>query len=127
MPIKMAKGRRGLYLEAWKFGVYLLIPISATWYFGDPNRQKRHAEYWSYVEYPANPNVGLAEQVKELQKKQAQREVYKHQLQQLGQQAKRTAELASEANANTTYNAEGGDPRSTEQQSRARWRRWVGL
>jgi Pet100 len=120
----MAKGRRGFYLEAWKFGVYLLIPISATWYFGDPKRQKRHAEYWSYVEYPANPNVGLAEQVKELQKKQAQHQVYRQQLQQLGQQAKRTAELASESN--TAYNTEGEGAPAT-QQPRGRWRRWVGL
>jgi Pet100 len=121
----MAKGRQGFYLEAWKFGVYLLIPIGATWYFGDPNRQKRHAEYWSYVVYPANPSVGIAEQVKELQKKQEQRDAYKQQLQQLSQQAKRTAELSSESKV--TDNAGGEGTASATHDQRRGWRRWVGL
>jgi len=47
----MAKGRQGFLLEFYKFGVYLMIPICASIYFNDPERQKRNAEYWQVTFY----------------------------------------------------------------------------
>mmetsp|Transcript_2432 Transcript_2432/g.5031 ORF Transcript_2432/g.5031 Transcript_2432/m.5031 type:complete len:112 (-) Transcript_2432:351-686(-) len=82
----MVKGRQGMMLEGWKFGIYLGIPLLASWYYGDPERQKKAAEYWKYVEYPANPNVGMKEKFIEQQKKyQEQRKVYGEQLKKLDQ------------------------------------------
>ena len=86
----MAKGRTGLYLEAWKFGVYLIIPIGASWYYSDPQRQRQAADYWRYVQYPANPNVGLKEKVEEMARQQKQRQAYREQLELLQQQARKT-------------------------------------
>jgi Pet100 len=42
----MAKGKQGFALEVWKFGVYLMIPVGASIYWNDPDRQKRNTEYW---------------------------------------------------------------------------------
>jgi hypothetical protein len=95
----MAKGRQGFYLEAWKFAVYLAVPVGAAAYFGDPANQRRHAEYWSYVRYPADPSVGLAEQVKELHKQRAQREEYRRQLQDLDRRARLSSDDAAAAAA----------------------------
>ena len=44
--ITMAKGRQGLYLEAWKFSVYLAVPILASVYYSDPDNQRYWADYW---------------------------------------------------------------------------------
>jgi len=42
----MARGRQGFALEFWKFGVYLMIPVGASLYYNDPQRQKQNADYW---------------------------------------------------------------------------------
>jgi hypothetical protein len=43
---KMVKGQKGLYLEAWKFAVYLAVPIVASVYYSDPDAQRYWADYW---------------------------------------------------------------------------------
>jgi hypothetical protein len=106
----MAKGRRGFQLEAWKFSVYIAIPIMASWWFSDPLRQKQAADYYKYVQYPANPNTNMKEQIEQLQKQQEQHKIYREQLKELNRQAKRSNESLSEDSPKA-----GG------------WLRWIGL
>jgi Pet100 len=75
--------RSGFYLEAWKFAVYLSIPLAASWYFNEPARQRAAADYWKFVYYPPNPNTNIKEQVEVLRKQQAQRKVYQAQMMEL--------------------------------------------
>lgn len=42
----MVKGRQGFALEVWKFGVYLMIPVGASIYWNNTDRQKQNADYW---------------------------------------------------------------------------------
>lgn len=91
----MAKGRSGFYLEGWKFAVYLALPLGASWYYNDPSRQKASADYWKFVEYPANAN-NLQEQVEELRKQQKSRQAYKDQLLALEKQAARPKQSATD-------------------------------
>lgn len=85
----MVSGRAGFALEGWKFGIYLGIPILASWWYGDPERQKAAADYWRYVQYPANPNTNMKEKFLEQRKKyEEQRAVYSEQLKQLDKMAK---------------------------------------
>mmetsp|Transcript_19902 Transcript_19902/g.25631 ORF Transcript_19902/g.25631 Transcript_19902/m.25631 type:complete len:112 (-) Transcript_19902:290-625(-) len=80
----MVKGRTGMALEGWKFGIYLGIPLLASWWYGDPERQKAAAEYWQYVKYPPNPTVGMKEKfIEQRQKYEEQRKVYSEQLKKL--------------------------------------------
>ena len=79
----MAKGRAGFWLEGWKFSIYLLLPLGASWYYSDPVRVRKNVEYWNYISYPPNPNVNMKEQLKELREQQEQRRVYREQLKQL--------------------------------------------
>ena len=110
----MAKGRTGFYLEGWKFSVYLMIPIAASYYFNDPKRQKEAANYWQFVKYPANPNVNLKEQVEALAAQQKQREAYRAQMKELSTQAARTEK-----------EQEPETPQDVPQ--RRGWLRWIGL
>ena len=83
----MVKGRQGLYLEAWKMGVYITIPIFASVYYSNPENQRYWADYWQFIKYPENPNTNVKEKIKELaeQKEQQkeQRKAYQEQLRQL--------------------------------------------
>lgn len=92
----MVKGTKGLYLEAYKFGIYVGIPILATFYFADPIRQKRSADYWQYVKYPANPNVGMKEQLQKLREQREQQKEYRQKLVELNEQAQRTTDATSD-------------------------------
>lgn len=106
----MAKGKQGFYLEGWKFAVYLGIPILASWYYSDPQRQKEAADYWQYVKYPANPNVNMKEQLETLIAQQKQRDVYREQMKELNAQA---------ARAQTRQH--------DEEPAQRGWLRWIGL
>ena len=96
----MVKGRAGLYLEAWKFGVYITVPIFASVYYSNPETQKYWSEYYQFVKYPENPNTNVKEQIeqliqeKKLQKEQSQQ--YRDQLQQLQAAASRSKQYRSE-------------------------------
>mmetsp|Transcript_3164 Transcript_3164/g.8958 ORF Transcript_3164/g.8958 Transcript_3164/m.8958 type:complete len:132 (-) Transcript_3164:5964-6359(-) len=83
----MVKGKAGLYLEAWKFGVYISIPIFASAYYSDPETQKYWADYWQFIKYPENPNTNVREKIRELAKEKEQlaeqRRAYREQLREL--------------------------------------------
>jgi hypothetical protein len=106
----MAKGKGGMYLEGWKFAVYLALPLGASWWFNDPRRQKEAADYWQFVKYPANPNVGMKEQIEALSAQQKQRDVYRDQMKELHAQAARTRKQQEE-----------------KEEEKPGWLRWIGL
>lgn len=109
----MAKGRNGFKLEAWKFGVYLAIPLAASWYYNDPVRQRETADYWQYMKYPANPNTNMKEQIEELRQKSQQRQVYRDQMKELNKQAQKSRAVVLQEN---------------EKPAAGRgWLRWIGL
>ena len=111
----MAKGKQGFQIEAWKFGVYIVIPVVASWWFSDPQRQKDAADYYQFVKYPANPNTNMKEQIEKLKIQQEQHQAYREQLRELNKQANRTTLAAAEMNSG----ADEGSSRG--------WLRWIGL
>jgi Pet100 len=113
----MAKGRQGFMLEGWKFGVYLLIPITASIYYNSPINQKKAADYWQYVTYPANPSTGWKEHIETAASQHKQRQVYREQLQQLNT----TTSSASSRSAEET----GVKPTTTSTQQERGWFRWM--
>lgn len=96
----MVHGKKGLYLEAWKFSIYLAVPIVASVYYSDPDNQRYWADYWQYIKYPENPNTNVKEQIQKLaEEKGLQREqrlVYKQQLQRLQEAAERSSTIHEE-------------------------------
>jgi len=91
------KGRQGFYLEAWKFGVYISIPVIASFYFSDPETIKEQADYWKFIEYPENPNINVRQKIQEIakekEKQKEQRLAYQRQLQELNTAAQRSSSL----------------------------------
>jgi len=89
----MVLGRQGLKLEAWKFGVYLIVPIGASLTFNDPHVQRVCADYFQFLKFPANPNTNLKEEFEELRKKRElereQRKEYANQIRKLQESAQR--------------------------------------
>ena len=118
-PLRMAKGRQGFLLEGWKFAIYLLVPITASIYYNNPENQKKSADYWQYVKYPANPSTGWKEQIELMQSQQKQREIYRQQLQQLND--------STTSNAVTCDKELNESDMDTDKGSRWRWLRWIGL
>lgn len=118
----MVKGRQGLYLEAWKFGIYVSIPVIASVYFSDPETIKKQADYWRFIEYPENPNTNVRQKIQELAKEKeeqrAQRMAYQQQLQDL----QRAAEISSSVNNDDDDN----DSTDITEKRRSWWRRWFG-
>mmetsp|Transcript_15533 Transcript_15533/g.35799 ORF Transcript_15533/g.35799 Transcript_15533/m.35799 type:complete len:133 (+) Transcript_15533:328-726(+) len=118
----MVKGRQGLYLEAWKFGVYISIPVIASVYFSDPNTIKKQADYWRFIEYPENPNTNVKQKIQELAKEKeeqrAQRMAYQRQLQELQRAAKRSSSV--------TFDDDGDNSKGIEGKRRSWWRRFFG-
>ena len=115
----MAKGRQGFLLEGWKFAIYLAIPITASVYFNNPDNQRKAADYWQYIRYPANPSTGWKEQIELMRSQKEQREAYRQQLQQLN-------------GSTTTTDVESGSDRdghTNDDSSESGWRllRWIGL
>jgi Pet100 len=96
----MARGRPQLQLEAFKFSIYLGIPILASVTFNSPNVQKYFADYFQFLKYPPNPNTGLQEDFEEMiRKRQLQREQeqqYREQLRLLHESAQKSR-VAQEA------------------------------
>lgn len=83
-------GRGSMWMEGWKFAVYLAIPIAASAYYNNPDRMKKAAEYWQFVQYPANPVTGLREQIIKAHEQSSSREEYRKQLENLNQTASET-------------------------------------
>jgi Pet100 len=113
----MAKGRQGFLLEGWKFAIYLLVPITASIYYNNPENQKKSADYWQYIKYPANPSTGWKEQIDLMQSQQKQREVYRQQLQQLN-------DISSQSSVDS---CETDDDDDETKNNHWRWLRWIGL
>mmetsp|Transcript_22374 Transcript_22374/g.51600 ORF Transcript_22374/g.51600 Transcript_22374/m.51600 type:complete len:107 (-) Transcript_22374:75-395(-) len=90
----MVLGRQGLWLEGWKFGLYLLVPIVASVAFNDPDRRLYWADYFQFLKYPSNPNTNMKEQWETFQRQQElekqQREEYRAQLESLQERAKQS-------------------------------------
>jgi Pet100 len=117
----MVKGRQGFMLEGWKFGVYLLVPLTASIYYNSPENQKKSADYWQYVTYPANPSTGWKDQIELLQSQKEQRRIYRQQLERLNG-------LDSAAEHNTTPITSVDTVNNTSQIKNSRsWLRWVGI
>jgi hypothetical protein len=91
----MVHGKKGLYLEAWKFGVYITIPIIASVYYSDPDAQRYWADYWQYIKYPENPNTNMKEKIQKLADEKGlqreQRMAYQQQIQRLQEAAERAS------------------------------------
>lgn len=96
----MVHGKKGLYLEAWKFGVYITFPIIASVYYSDPDAQKYWADYWQYIKYPENPNTNVKEKIQKLAAEKEyhreQRKTYQDQLRRLQAAAERSANMQEE-------------------------------
>lgn len=99
----MVHGRQGMKLEAFKFSVYILIPVGASLTFNDPNVQRWAADYFQFLKYPANPNTNLKGEFEALVEKtrkvkEARRE-YAAQMQKLqeGAQKRRIEEQLAES------------------------------
>lgn len=121
----MVKGRAGLYLEAWKFGVYLTLPVFASVYYSNPEAQKYWADYYQFIKYPENPNTNVKEKIRvlaeEKQKQREQREAYVKQLQEL----QRAAERSENYNLESTSSSSQEDDAT---RSNSWWRRagrWI--
>jgi DNA-binding transcriptional MerR regulator len=97
----MVLGKTGMRLEAIKFSIYIGIPVVASIVFNDTGTQKFWADYYQFLKYPANPNIGLKEEFEELQKQrqlqQEQRKEYAEQMKRLQQSAQRSRAQAAEA------------------------------
>jgi hypothetical protein len=81
-------------LEAQKFAVYLLIPITASLAYNEPAVQRWSADYFQFMKYPSNPKTNLKEEFEQLRKEREEeakqqeknkesRKVYMEQLRQL--------------------------------------------
>jgi hypothetical protein len=120
----MAKGRQGLYLEAWKFSVYISLPIIASVYYSNPETQRYWADYWKFITYPENPNTNVKQKIQALaEEKELKREqhlAYQKQLQEL----QRLAD-ASNQNAMSYGDDDTASQKSTSSSSSSFWwRRW---
>jgi ABC-type Fe3+ transport system substrate-binding protein len=89
-----------MYLELWKFGIYISIPIFASVYYSNPETQRYWADYWQFIKYPENPNTNVREKIKLLaEEKGEQREqrlAYQRQLRDLQQAAERSENFNEE-------------------------------
>eukprot|EP01082_Thalassiosira_pseudonana_P013215 g11923.t1 g11923 contig6:870031-870459(+) len=64
----MVLGRAGMKLEAQKFALYLLIPITASIVYNEPSVQQWSADYFQFMKYPSNPKTNLKQEFEELRK-----------------------------------------------------------
>ena len=99
----MVHGKAGMKLEAYKFGLYLIIPITASLTFNEPKVQRWAADYFQFLKYPANPNTNLKEEFEELVKKRdlekQQRKAYAEQIQKLQESAQQSRIAAAARDA----------------------------
>ncbi len=102
----MVHGRAGMKLEAFKFSLYLIIPVTASLTFNEPKVQQWAADYFQFLKYPKNPNTNLKEEFEELVKK---RELEKQQRQAYSEQLKKLQESAQQSRiAAAVAQEEGG-------------------
>jgi cell shape-determining protein MreC len=115
----MVLGKKGLRLEAYKFLVYISIPVMASVYFNDPKKQQYWADYFQFLKYPANPNTNLKGQFEELveqkEKEKEQRSEYAEQMRKLQESAQKSRQRREEIMEQEDTNKKQG------------WRRWFGF
>ena len=128
----MVHGRAGLYLEAWKFSVYISIPVIASVYYSNPETQKYWADYWQFIKYPENPNVNVKQQIEELikerQKQEESSKIYQQQLQSLQQAANRSKQYQQQASSSAIAVSDAASSSEDSKSSLSWWRRlgrWV--
>lgn len=116
----MVLGKKGMQMEAWKFVVYISIPIVASVYFNNPKKQQYWADYFQFLKYPANPNTNLKGQFEELleqkEKENEQRNEYAEQMRKLQESAQKSRQQREELmKQEATSNKRQG------------WIRWLGF
>ena len=118
----MVKGKRGIYVEAYKFAVYISIPIIASVYYSEPETQRYWADYWQFIKYPENPNTNMKEKIQamidERKKQEEQHKVYQQQMR----------DLQSAANRTTDYLEHGVDVTNEPSATTSWWKRtgrWI--
>uniref|UniRef100_A0A7S2SAN4 Uncharacterized protein n=1 Tax=Eucampia antarctica TaxID=49252 RepID=A0A7S2SAN4_9STRA len=114
----MVLGKQGMRLEAWKFAVYLIVPIGASIAFNNPLVQKVCADYFQFLKYPANPNTNLKEEFEELLKK---RELEREQRKQYTDQVRKLQESAQKSRKGRESQELSSSSSSTSR------KKWFGL
>ena len=90
----MVAGKAGLRLEAFKFGIYVGVPIAASLFFSDPETVKYFVDYFKYIEYPPTENTSdrvkkdIDERIKSRKIYEKQHKEYQEQLKKLNERAK---------------------------------------
>jgi len=119
----MVLGRKGMRLEAYKFGLYISVPILASITFNQPEVQKWCADYFQFLRYPANPNTNLREEFEQLAKQRAlekeKRAKYAEEVQRMQDNARRSREGREAALRAADENGSG-----QQQGGRWSWLRW---
>jgi len=114
----MVHGRQGFKLEAFKFGIYIFIPVIASLGFNNPTVQQTCADYFQFLKYPANPNTRLKEEFEEMvQKRELEKEQRKKYLDQL-------KELNESAQRSTSLTLNHTQQNKDEQAKNGGWLRW---
>merc|ERR1719162_71226 len=90
----MVAGRKGMRLEAFKFGVYIGIPVVASGLFNDPETIRWFVDYFKFVTYPA-PASSNPEFRKQLEDQTRQRKLIREQKEQYAEQLRKLDEVAS--------------------------------
>ena len=116
--LTMVLGKQGLRLEAYKFGLYLFVPIVASVTFNDPDVQKVCADYFQFLKYPANPNTNLKGEFEELLKK---RELEKEQRILYAQQVKKLQQSAQKSRQDKQHATE------EEENNKPKRKKWLGI
>ena len=66
----LAKGPTGFRIEAFKFMIYISIPIIASQLFNNPETTQRIVDYYKFIEYPPE-DADTTEMKKDLQEMQS--------------------------------------------------------
>ena len=122
----MVLGKAGMRLEAYKFGLYISVPILASVIFNEPEVQRRCADYFQFLKYPANPNTNLRQEFEELRKQRDEererRAKYAEEVRRMQDSARRSREGREAALLQDAAAADEG--RGSSQQGLRRWWPW---
>ena len=118
----MVLGRKGMRLEAYKFGLYISVPILASITFNEPEVQKWCADYFQFLKFPANPNTNLREEFEQLAK---QRELEKEKRAKYAEEVQRMQDNARRSREGREAALKTADENGSELQGgRWNWLRW---
>ncbi len=120
--------KSGMRMEAWKFSLYVLIPIVASAYFNSPDTQKYWADYFQYIRYPP-VKESFSEMVADYRKRniqqQEQRKAYAEQMSVLEESAERSRKFQQQLQQEKQKTGESGPAeRSSSNPSSWRWLSW---